>query len=192
MKQNLVFLFKAMSLYGILAAAFSLIGIFLPEKQALASPLSALTIEHVGGHILWGLVAGAASLSLRYFLLTGSFAIILDSDHLIDFIGLDAISRMGHSIPFAVLSSVVMILLLGRKDYVLASAAFAGVLAHISFDIFQASSSSFPIFTPFYSEDIWFRNADWFLFQIAAIIIVGTMTILTKWKMHEKSQYASG
>lgn len=191
MKQNLVFLFKAISLYGILAVAFSLIGIFLPEKQTLDSPLSALTMEHVGGHILWGLVAGAASLSLRYFVLTGSFAIILDSDHLINFIGLDAISRMGHSIPFAILSSVVMILLLGRKDYVLASTAFAGVLAHISFDTFQGSSSSFPIFTPFYNEVIWFQNADWFLFQIAAIIIVGAIAIQTKWKIREKSQYAS-
>src|SRR5574341_1455524 len=123
MKQNIIFLFKAISLYGILAIAFSLIGIFLPEKQTLASPLDALTIKHVGGHILCGLIAGAASLSLRYFLLTGSFAIILDSDHLINFVGLDAISRMGHSIPFAVLSSIVMMFLLGRKDYVLASAA---------------------------------------------------------------------
>lgn len=192
MKQNLVFLFKAMSLYGTLAAAFSLIGVFLPEKQDLVSPLSAITIEHVGGHILWGLVAGAASLSFRYFILTGSFAIILDSDHLINFIGLDAISRMGHSVPFAALSSVVMMLLLGRKDYVLASAAFAGVLAHISFDIFQGSSSTFPIFTPFYSEVILFQNADWFLFQIMAITIVGAITIRTKWKAHEKSQRALG
>lgn len=191
MKQNLVFLFKAISLYGTLAVAFSLIGIFLPEKQTLASPLNAITIEHVGGHILWGLVAGAASLSLRCFILTGSFAIILDADHLINFVGLDAISRMGHSIPFAALSSIVMISLLGRKDYVLASTAFAAVLAHISLDTFQGSSSSFPIFTPFYSEAIWFKNADWFLFQIVAIIIVGTITILTKWKMCVKSQYAS-
>lgn len=191
MKQNLTFLFKAMSLYGILAIAFSLVGIFLPEKQTLESPLQSLTIEHIGGHILWGLIAGAASLSLRYFVLTGSFAIILDADHLINFVGIDAISRMDHSIPFAILSSGVMMLILGRRDYLLASSAFAGVLAHISFDTFLGSSASFPIFTPFYNEAIWFQNADWFLFQVAAIIIVGATVIQTKRKMREKSQYAS-
>ncbi len=185
MKQKLAFLFKAMSLYGTLAIAFSLIGIFLPEKQTLESPLQGLTIEHVGGHILWGLIAGAASLSLRYFLLTGSFAIILDADHLINFVGLDALSRMSHSIPFAILSSVVMILIFGRRDYVLGAIAFAGVLVHISFDIFT-NGGKFPFFTPIYNGILSFQSADWILFEFVAVAIVGSAAMLTKWQSMKK------
>ncbi|MGI0009999.1 MAG: hypothetical protein ACREAE_01200 [Nitrosopumilaceae archaeon] len=99
-----------------LATSFSVIGTFLPEKQYLDSPLASLTVEHVLGHILFGAAAGAAGLSLRYLLVGGSFAIILDSDHLIHFIGIEAIPKMGHSIPFAIISVIGMMLIFGKKN----------------------------------------------------------------------------
>lgn len=179
MNQNLVFFLKTSFVYGVLAASFSFIGVFLPEKQYLDSPLASLTVEHVLGHILFGAAAGAASLGLRYLLVGGAFAIILDSDHLIQLLGIEAMARMGHSVPFATISAIGMMLIFGKKNYVLGAVAFAGVLAHISFDTFT-NGSGFPFFTPFFNQVLFFHSADWIFFELAAIVLVGSIAIQVK------------
>lgn len=179
MNQNLVFFLKTSFVYGVLASNFSVIGALLPEKQYLDSPLASLTVEHVLGHILFGVAAGAASLSLRYLLLGGAFGIILDSDHLIQFLGIEAMARMSHSIPFAIISTIGMMLIFGKKNYVLGAVAFAGVLSHISFDTFT-NGGEFPLFTPFFNQVLFFHSADWIFFELAAIVLVGLVSIQMK------------
>jgi len=166
--------------YGILAAAFSVVGIFLPERQYLDDPLlGGLDLQHIIGHIVFGLIIGAVSLRLRYFLLAGSFAIVIDSDHLIQLLEIEAIGRMGHSIPFAFLSAIVLMIIFGRKDYLLGATVFAAMLAHLSFDTLTGSGN-FPLFVPFSDELIRFLDSFWLIFFLLGIALVLSATILVR------------
>jgi len=180
LKKDLVFVTKATIVYGILAAAFSVVGIFLPERQYLDDPLlGGLDLQHIIGHIVFGLMIGAVSLRLRYFLLAGSFAIIIDSDHLIQLLEIEAIGRMGHSIPFAFLSAIVLMIIFGRKDYLLGATVFAAMLAHLSFDTLTGSGN-FPLFVPFSDELIRFLDSFWLIFFLLGIALVLSATILVR------------
>ena len=90
----LVYLFKTTTFYGVLAASFSTIGLFLPFAELPDNPLSIVSIEHVAGHIIFGMIAGLVTLKLRYIMASGLFAIILDFDHLINFAGLDMVNQL--------------------------------------------------------------------------------------------------
>ena len=92
----LVYLFKTTTFYGVLAASFSTIGLFLPFAELPDNPLSIVSIEHVAGHIIFGMIAGLVTLKLRYIMasFSGLFAIILDFDHLINFAGLDMVNQL--------------------------------------------------------------------------------------------------
>ncbi len=180
MNANLNFIIKSSILYGVLGITFSLIGIFLPSHHYLDNPLTGgFNIVHITGHIVWGLMAGAATLSLRYFILAGLFAIVIDSDHLISLLHIEAIGRMGHSVPFGVLSAAIMMFALGRKDYLLGAVTFAAMLAHIAFDTLSGAGN-FPLFAPFYDGLIRFHNADWVFFQLGAVILLGLVAMQTK------------
>ena len=182
LKKETSFVIKTVLVFCALSAAFSFVGMILPEKGPLPNPSGGLNIHEIGGHLIWGLVAGAAFLSARYAIITGLFAVLIDSDHLIALLHVDALSRMSHSIAFGILAVVILMALFGRKDYKLGAAAFAGVLSHLSFDTFAGSDGRFPLFVPFYNHQIIFQNIDWIYFEIAAIVIVGIITILTKRK----------
>jgi hypothetical protein len=86
---------------------------------------------------------------------------------------------MGHSISFAVISSIVMLLIFGRKNYLLSAVAFAGVLVHVSFDTFL-NDGKFPFFTPFFNQVLFFHSSDWIFFELAAIVLVGLISIQMK------------
>lgn len=164
----LSYLIKTNVAFGTTAFSFSLMGIFLSSATVYASPLDSVNFEHVFGHVFWGLVAGIVSFSLRYFLVTGMFAIVLDSDHLVHFIFSDVVARMGHSIPFAMISVIVLIRIFGKKNYLLGACGFAAVFSHISFDTFLGSGD-FPIFIPFSEEFTNFGEYDWIYLQVMAI-----------------------
>src|SRR5690242_3680952 len=115
MKFNLKFIFLVSLFYCVLSASFSLIGLILPEKTTQINPISSLSFKEVVGHMIWGLIVGAASLSLRYFLLGGIFALFIDADHLIGLTHLDALSRMSHSIIFGIVSVTFLMFLFGKK-----------------------------------------------------------------------------
>lgn len=172
---------KIVLTYCALSAAFSLVGIFLAEKGPLGNPLGGITLHEITGHILFGLVAGIVTLSLRYTIISGAFAVLIDSDHLIGLIHIDALERMSHSISFGVIALVTMMMLFGKKDLRLGAIALAAVFSHISFDIFDGDPK-FPIFTPFYNHLISFPKLDWLYFEIIAIIIIGIATIFTREK----------
>ncbi len=184
MQKSLVFITKTSVVYSALAFLFSIIGIFLPPTvtYVVGSPLevSGISVEHVVGHIVWGLMISALSLSLRYFILGGIFPIVLDSDHLIQFFDLEMVPRMAHSISFGFLAAFVLLMIFGKRDYRLAGIAFAAMLAHVSFDILLGGTTSFPLLTPFVAELLSFQGNDWIIIQLIAVVIVGVCTIITK------------
>jgi len=185
---NFAFIIKTSTLYGILAAAFSLIGLFLPSAFFVGNPfeVSGITVEHVTGHIVWGMMIGLVTFRVRYFLLGGIFTIILDSDHLIQFLGIEVVPRMAHSVSFGLIAILVMMMIFGKRDYLLGAISFAAVLSHISFDILLGGGSQFPFFTPFISEETIFEGLDWIWMEIGAIALVGISVFVSRRKKMKK------
>ena len=187
--KQIKFFVKASIIFTILSFSFSLTGLFFqdePQSIIIGSPLvvSNPSLEHILGHIFFGMIAGAISLSLRYVFLTGAFAILVDADHLLQFFEIEMVSRMVHSIPFAIIIAVIMMFVFGKKDYRLAAISFSAIISHIAFDtwligqIYPGASGGFPLFSPFTVEIIKFQGLDWLYLEIVAICIVGIIAIL--------------
>ncbi len=177
---NIKFIGKTSIVYGGLAFGFSMLGMILPDAFLVGNPLevSGVSPEHIAGHIVWGLVAGITSFSLRYVILSGLFPIILDFDHLIQFFGIEMIPRMAHSITFGIIAMGVMMVIFGKKDLRLCVIAIAAVFSHMSFDIFLGGSTEFPVFAPFVSQSITFSGLDWIFFEFLAIVIIFVASIV--------------
>ena len=184
---SIFFIGKASTVYGSIAFGFSMLGIILSDAFLVGNPLevSGITPEHITGHILWGLVAGIASFSLRYAVLSGLFPIILDFDHWIQFFGIEMIPRMAHSITFGFIAIGIMMAIFGRKDLRVGAIAIAAVFSHISFDIFLSGTTQFPVFVPFITQSITFSGLDWIFFEALAIaiIFVASIIVLRKQKI---------
>jgi len=193
MTENIIkFILKNSIIFGLVSLGFSAIGGLFPESEhtfVIGNPLvvSGITIEHVMGHVFWGAVVGLATLSVRYIILGGSFAILLDADHLLQFLDIELVSRMSHSIPFTIIVTIVFFLILRGKDLRICAVAFAAVLSHLAFDIFLAdiafnSSTAFPLFSPFILENTEFGGLDWLGIQIIGVSIVAIVSYLVKRK----------
>ena len=183
------FFIKSCVIFSILSFGFSLTGItFTDDSSIIGSPLTVSnpSLEHIFGHLFFGMIAGAISLSLRYIFLTGALALLLDADHLLQFFDVEMISRMVHSLPFAIIIAVIMLYVFGKKDYRLAAISFSAIISHIAFDIWLAgqiypgSSSGFPLLSPFTVEIFRFQGLDWLYLEILAIVIVGIIAILDR------------
>jgi len=186
--KNFAFIIKTSILYGVLAAVFSLIGLSSPEADIIGSPLevSNVTVEHITGHVVLGMMVGLVTLSLRYFLIGGIFSVILDSDHLIQFLGIEVVPRMAHSVSFGIIAIFVMMMVFGKRDYLLGAISFAAVLSHISYDILLGGTDKFPFFTPFTNQVTTFQGADWILMEIGAVILVGISVFISRRKKMKK------
>ena len=192
MKDEIKFLFKNSIIFAIVSFLFSMIGAFFPESEftiIIGNPLvvSGVTFEHVFGHVFWGAVIGLGTLSIRYIVLGGSFAILLDADHLLQFLDIELVSRVSHSIPFAVIVTIVFFVLVRGKDIRVCAVAFAAVLSHIAFDIFLAdvafeTYTKFPLFSPFTFETVSFQGLDWLGIQIIGVSLVGITSYFFKRK----------
>ena len=192
MKAEIKFLFKNSIIFAIVSFVFSMIGAFFPESEftlIIGNPLvvSGVTFEHVFGHVFWGAVIGLGTLSIRYIVLGGSFAILLDADHLLQFLDIELVSRMSHSIPFAVIVTIVFFVIVRGKDIRVCAVAFAAVLSHIAFDIFLAdvtlgSDTEFPLFSPFTFETVSFQGLDWLGIQIVGVSLVAITSYFYKRK----------
>lgn len=178
MKKDVEYIIKTAILFCALSAAFSFAGMLLPEKAILHNPVGGINIREIGGHILWGLVAGSVFLSARYVIVTGLFAVLIDSDHIIGLFHVEALERMSHSIAFGAIATAILLVSFGRKDARLGAAVFAGILSHLSFDTFAGEDGKFPLLVPFYNHAIIFPNIDWIWFEVAAVIVAGTVTII--------------
>ena len=187
---NIYFIVKTASAYGCIAFAFSVLGIALPDAVVLGNPLyhSTTTPEHIIGHIVWGLIPGLAFLSLRYIILAGLFPIVLDADHFLQFLDIEMTMRMAHSLPFALIAIVVMMLLFGKKDLRLIAVSAAAVFCHISFDIILNGSTEFPFLAPFTGQFFTFSGIDWIIFEVIAVVIILTASVIVK-KNYGKYNY---
>ena len=132
------------------------------------------------------MIAGAVSLSLKYIFLSGALALLVDADHLLQFLDVEMISRMTHSIPFAIIIAMIMLYVFGKKDYRLAAISFSAILSHIAFDtwfvgqIFPGSTGGFPLLSPFTVEIIQFQGFDWLYLEVLAIVIVGIIAVFDR------------
>jgi hypothetical protein len=177
---SIFFIGKTSVVYGALAFSFSMLGLILPNTFLVGNPLevSGVSFEHIFGHIMWGLVVGIVSFSFRYAIISGLFPIILDFDHWLQFLGIEMIPRMAHSITFGIIAVVIMMLIFDRKDLRLGAIAIAAVFSHMSFDIFLGGRTEFPIFVPFTSESITFSGFDWIFFEFLSIAIIFVASII--------------
>ena len=181
--KSVPFVIKTTLMFGFLAAGFSLIGLILPTAPPSDDPLASATAEHIVTHIVWGMVAAFAALSFRYIVAGGLFAIALDADHLVNFLNIDIVVRMAHSIPFALLAPICMMIIIGRRDFLLGAISFAAVFSHMSLDTF-IDKGDFPIFAPFSEYLTAFDGTDWIILQLIAISAV----IIAKLIMDKKNR----
>ena len=187
--KQIKFFIKSCVIFSILSFGFSLTGFtFTDDSSIIGSPLivSNPSLEHIFGHVFFGMIAGAISLSLRYVFLSGALALLLDADHLLQFFDVEMIARMVHSLPFAIIIAVIMLYIFGKKDYRLAAISFSAIISHIAYDIlfvgqiYPGSASGFPLFSPFTVEIIKFQGLDWLYLEILAIVIIGVIAILDR------------
>ena len=192
------FIVKALILFGSISLVFSSIGLLFPESPhtfVIGNPLeiSTISVEHVTGHILLGAVIGIAGFKLRYIILGGGFAILLDADHLLQFLDLEMIVRMSHAIPFAIIAAFVFYFVFNRRDLRRGAVAVAAGLSHIAFDIFlvdvlyPGSAGEFPLFAPLLLDTISFQGADWLIFEIVGFVIVMICSIVSVKKKISKN-----
>jgi len=187
--EQIKFFIKTCVIFSVLSFGFSLTGFLFPDDSyVIGNPLIVgnPSLEHIFGHVFFGMIAGAISLSLRYIFLSGALALLLDADHLLQFFNVEMISRMVHSLPFAIIIAVIMLYIFGKKDYRLAAISFSAIISHIAFDvwltgqIFPGSTSGFPLLSPFTVEIFRFQGLDWLYLEILAIVIVGIIAILDR------------
>ena len=178
-KKDVLFVILISAVYCSLAAGFSLVSTVLPDKTVLTNPIEhgSLNLKEITGHFALGVVAALVTLRVRYILLGGFLAVLIDADHLIGLLHVEGIPRMGHSITFAIVAVIVLMVLFRRNDYRLGAIVGTSILTHISYDIFS-TEYGFPIFTPFVNKIIEFPREDWILFEIIAIAIIGVVSFL--------------
>ena len=177
-------------IFTLISFSFSTIGLGFeehPQSRIIGNPfeVSAISVQHVLGHIFWGMIAGLLSLRLNYVFLCGGFAILLDADHLLQFLDIEMISRMSHSIPFAIIVGFIMLAISKFRDYRLAVISFSAIISHLAFDIWLAqqsgwNSTQFPLFSPFSADMIALSGYDWLFLEIFAFSIVGIVVFINR------------
>jgi hypothetical protein len=177
---DLFFIFKISVLFGMLSFGFSTLSLFLPDSFIVGNPLivSGISFEHIVGHIMWGLVAGIVTFSIKYMILCGLLPIVLDFDHLIQFLNLDMIPRMAHSIFFGIIVFVILMILFGKKDLRIPAASLSAVFIHMSFDIFLVGSTEFPLFVPLTTQMFTLGGNFWVYFQVIGIAIIFVFSVI--------------
>ena len=187
--EQIKFFVKSCVIFSVLSFGFSLTGFLFPDDSSIiGNPLvvSSPTLEHIFGHIAFGIIAGAISLSLRYVFLSGALALLVDADHLMQFLDVEMISRMVHSLPFAIIIAVIMLYVFGKKDYRLAAISFSAIISHIAFDtwyvgqVHPGSTGGFPLFSPLTLEIFQFQGLDWLYLEILAVVIIGIIAVLNR------------
>ena len=177
-------------IFTLISFSFSTIGLGFeehPQSRIIGNPLevSAISVQHVLGHIFWGMIAGLLSLRLNYVFLCGGFAILLDADHLLQFLDIEMISRMSHSIPFAIIVGFIMLAISKFRDYRLAVISFSAIISHLAFDIWLAqqsgwNSTQFPLFSPFSADMIALSGYNWLFLEIFAVSVVGLVVFINR------------
>jgi hypothetical protein len=131
-------------IFGALGFLYSFVG-FLDQTPIISlEPFRGLTIEEIGGHFLFGFIVGIAFKNLKISILTGLMAVTIDADHLLSASGFDIQGRIDHSIPFAILSSILMGLITSKIYYKI-SKANPIILPQPPLQSLYSTSSSAPV-----------------------------------------------
>lgn len=101
--------------FGLLGFAYSFFGL-LDKSQNIVSldPYRLLTINEIGGHFLFGVIVSIPTRNIKVSILMGLMALTIDSDHLLNLTGFHIQARIDHSVPFAIISSILIGLVAGR------------------------------------------------------------------------------
>jgi len=96
-------------IFGLLGFAYSFFGL-LDRNQNIVSlePFRLLTVNEIGGHFLFGVIVSIPLKNIKASILIGLMALTIDSDHLLNITGLHIQARIDHSIPFAIISSILV------------------------------------------------------------------------------------
>ena len=164
--------------YTALSLGYSLIGFlyYQPGSHYHEYSLGKLAVE-IGGHYLFGFVAALPLLDLDVALLTGALAILIDVDHLLSAFNFNVSGRPDHSILYLFVSTTFIIYFgvrLGVSKQVLSKLVFVGpitLLAHLSYDVFASSGTTFQLFIPFSFQEIGFPDYSWIILEAAAILL---------------------
>ncbi len=177
---DLFFILKISLLFGAFSFSFSIISLFLPDSFVVGNPLlvSGISLEHIMGHILWGFAAGIVTFSVKYVLLCGLLPLVLDFDHLLQFLELDMIPRMAHSISFGIIVFVILMAIFGKKDLRIPAVSLAAVFVHMSFDILLVGETKFPLFVPFMTQMFIIGGNSWIYFLLFGITITFILSVI--------------
>src|SRR5918911_1772521 len=95
--------------FGLLGFAYSFFGL-LDKNQNIVSleVFRLLTVNEIGGHFLFGVIVSIPLRNIKVSILIGLMALAIDSDHLLNLTGFHTQARIDHSIPFAIISSILM------------------------------------------------------------------------------------
>jgi hypothetical protein len=113
------------SVFGLLGFLYSFFGLLDTTKNIISlDPFRLLTVEEIGGHFLFGFIVSIPLRNIKTSILIGLMALTIDSDHLLNIAGFHIQGRIDHSIPFAIVSSILMgfiayriyFKILGEKD----------------------------------------------------------------------------
>ena len=110
-------------------------------------------------------------------LLTGSLAVLIDSDHILAALNFPVIGRPDHSILYAAVSLIALVLLgrkLGLAKQTIVKLAFVApiaVMSHIAYDVFAASGPTFPLLVPLEVGEIFIPYYFWYVLEGAALLI---------------------
>ena len=102
--------------FGALAFLYSFIGFFSNAVNHIITfdAFGSLTPQEIGGHFLFGYVVALPTRNLKMGVLSGLMALTIDADHLLNAAGFDIQARMGHSVSYAILSSVLIALMVSQ------------------------------------------------------------------------------
>jgi membrane-bound metal-dependent hydrolase YbcI (DUF457 family) len=172
--------------YTGLSLFYSLVGFlyYQPGSHYHEYQLGKLAIE-IGGHYLFGFLAALLLLDLDLALLTGGLAILIDVDHVLSALGFNVSGRPDHSILFLIVSTAFIAYISVRKGVsqkLFTKLAFVGAIAlfaHLAYDIFAQSGTTFQLFIPFSYQEVAVPDYSWILFEAGAILIAGFASYLT-------------
>ncbi len=162
--------------YTALSLTYSLIGFvyYQPGSHYHEYRLGKLAIE-IGGHYLFGFLAALPLLDLDLALLTGALAILIDVDHILSALGFNVSGRPDHSLLFLMVSTAFIAYIAVRlrvSTRLWIKLVFVGAIAlfaHLAYDVFAQSGSTFQLFIPFSFQEIAVPDYSWIIFEAAAL-----------------------
>jgi hypothetical protein len=172
---------KLAIVYAVASLLWSTVGFLTAQRLPYEAEYSGqFLVTEVGGHVLFGLAAGAMTRKPSLALLTAAEAALIDADHLLSIFVAPVLDRTAHSFFFLAAAC----LLLGyvarngnRLNYPVMGATLAAFFAHLSYDTFL-SNGKFPLFTPLDFAVYTLPGYSWVLFETAAVavgLVVGAL-----------------